>query len=393
MKRHLTELDYLRAAQRLNLPEPECLMAVAETESKGEGFYPDGFPTILFERHKFYKNADPSRRAEWFREFPDICNPNRTKRGGYGSKNAQRDKFNRAFALDPNAAMMACSWGAFQELGENYDDYKFKSVGEFVDMMKSGIDGQLEIFTRSLKKRGLIDEMRRHDWAGIARIYNGPAYKEFNYDTQMAHSFAMFKARKIDWAALLRSSQSEQTSAAGGSIAASTAASFTGPAGDEDASSPTNPQSALLNLTVGTSDTETGQQPGPSLTPAAEQQSLLPAPQQPQQQDLSIPAKIATPEPYNGIGFWATIKKDIAAVGAGNLGFQSLSEYAQQASGWPPWVIGIVTKLAVLAVILTAGYFLFRVVHYLVDSWKKQQKVRTEADINSDPSRRDIRWT
>ncbi len=32
--------------------------------------------------------------------------------------------------------MEGCSWGAFQELGENWEGLGFTSVGEFVDFMK-----------------------------------------------------------------------------------------------------------------------------------------------------------------------------------------------------------------------------------------------------------------
>jgi hypothetical protein len=95
--------------------------------------------------------------------------------------------------------MMACSWGAFQELGENYDDCGFASVGAFVDRMKSGLPGQLEIFVRSIRKRGLVDELLRHDWAGFARNYNGPNYRAGRYDEKMAAAYKLFRARRIDW--------------------------------------------------------------------------------------------------------------------------------------------------------------------------------------------------
>lgn len=182
--------------------EPEALMAVSQVEAPRGGFYEDGFPTILFERHKFYKNARRDKRDEWQRLYPAICNHSATPRGGYGSVAGQRVKFSQAFALDPDAAMMACSWGAFQELGENYDDYGFANVGEFVDMMKSGIDGQLDIFVRSIKKRGLVDELQRKNWAGFARNYNGAGYRRFQYDEQMANAYRVFKGKRINWATI-----------------------------------------------------------------------------------------------------------------------------------------------------------------------------------------------
>lgn len=197
----LTDLHYCRTATVLGC-EPEFLKAVATEESHGSGFDADEFPTILFERHKFYKNAHRANRDDWFRKYPVICNPARTPKGGYGSKTDQRKKFTIAFKLDPDAAMMACSWGAFQELGENYDDYGFHTVGEFVDMMKSGIDGQLEIFVRSIRHRGLTDELQRKDSKGFARNYNGPKFFEFQYDTNIDAEYRQNKKHPIDCAAI-----------------------------------------------------------------------------------------------------------------------------------------------------------------------------------------------
>lgn len=176
--------------------EVAAIKAVHFVESKGAAFFADGFPSILFERHKFWKHADKSKRAEWRERFPSICNPKATPRDGYGTHHEQRIKFNQAFELDKNAAMMACSWGAFQELGENFEDLGFETVGAFVDKMKESEMAQLEIFVRSIKHRGLADELRRRDWAGFARNYNGAGYRKFNYDGQIEDAYTKFSKIK-----------------------------------------------------------------------------------------------------------------------------------------------------------------------------------------------------
>lgn len=102
---------------------------------------------------------------------------------------------------------------------------------------------------------------------------------------------------------------------------------------------------------------------------------------------------VTAPEPYMGVGFWGVIKRDLAAATGGNLSFTALSEYAQQASGWPEWVVGIITKLAIGALIVTFGYFIFRVIHYAVDSWKKNEKTKTEAAANTSKDRFNIEWS
>jgi len=102
---------------------------------------------------------------------------------------------------------------------------------------------------------------------------------------------------------------------------------------------------------------------------------------------------VTSPEPYQGMGFIAVIKRDIAAIGGGNLTFQGLSEYGQQASGWPEWLVAILTKLALVALGLSVLWIIYRLVHYTVDSWKKAKKVEVEAAANTDKNRFNIEWS
>lgn len=191
-KSKLTERDFQEAARRLRC-DVAAIRAVAEVESRGAGFYPDGFPVILFERHKFYKYCDPARRAEWARLYPRICNP---KKGGYGKagKN-QRDKFNLAFSLDPEAAMMACSWGKFQVMGFNYEELGYQSIHEFVDRMKQSEGEHLEAFVRFVLKNNLADEIRAHRWEDFARCYNGQDYRENDYHIKLPAAYEKYKSQ------------------------------------------------------------------------------------------------------------------------------------------------------------------------------------------------------
>lgn len=110
------------------------------------------------------------------------------------------------------------------------------------------------------------------------------------------------------------------------------------------------------------------------------------------EQDVSVSAGVIAPEPYMGVGFWAVIKRDLAAATGGNIGFSTLSEYAREASGWPEWIVAILQKLAVGLLIATLGYFLFRIIHYAVDTWKKYQKTKMEAEAATSTVRKDITW-
>lgn len=110
------------------------------------------------------------------------------------------------------------------------------------------------------------------------------------------------------------------------------------------------------------------------------------------EQDVNNTAEIVPPTPYNDIGFIATIKKDLAAIGGGNLSFGGLSEYATQASGWPPWVVSILTKVAILVAILSVAWLIFRVIHFGIDSWKKNKKIDREVLVATDVSRKDFKY-
>lgn len=110
------------------------------------------------------------------------------------------------------------------------------------------------------------------------------------------------------------------------------------------------------------------------------------------EQDVKEPALVGSPAPYQGVGFWNVIKRDLGAATGGNLSLSGLAEYAQQASGWPEWVIAIIQRIAVGVLIATIGYFVFRTIHYLVDRWQQNQKAKTEALAKTDISRKDIVW-
>lgn len=87
---------------------------------------------------------------------------------------------------------------------------------------------------------------------------------------------------------------------------------------------------------------------------------------------------IREPEPYNGIGFWATIRRDLTVAGAGNITLGSIFEFLQQSAGIPDWAIPVIKTAAYGILIVTVGWFIFRVVHYVVDSWKQARRVEQE---------------
>lgn len=200
-KPKITESDLCRASRRLRTSTAE-VETVAEVESAGNAYYSDGFPVILFERHKFHRFT----KGKFAKDHPRISN---ATGGGYSppkgpeslavrNERWQRAKFTEAFELDPVAAMKSCSWGKFQLMGFNYEICGFDSVGAFVDAMKESEGRQLDAFVEFVIHSGLGDELRGHDWKGFARGYNGAGYKQNNYDTKLENAYAKFSKRKIN---------------------------------------------------------------------------------------------------------------------------------------------------------------------------------------------------
>lgn len=202
MKEKLNNNDFCRASKKLKC-EPAAIKAVANTESAGNGFYTDGFPVILFERHLFRKFTD----GKYNKTHPHLSGP----AGNYGKPGQnQRNKFNEAFALDSEAAMKACSWGKFQILGSNYKVCGFNNVGSFVDAMKESEGKHLDAFVAFVIGNNLDDELRKHNWAGFARGYNGAGYKKNKYDTKMATAYAKFLKENINCSGTTINNQPEE---------------------------------------------------------------------------------------------------------------------------------------------------------------------------------------
>ena len=160
--------------------------AVIDVESRG-GFLSDSRPKILFERHYFSRLTGGKHDAS----NPDISNK---KWGGYKGGAAEYDRLYRAIKLDRAAALQSASWGAFQIMGANFKVAGFKNVEDFVAAMVAGEPDQLDAFVAFMKNTQLDDELRRLDWVGLARGYNGPAYKANKYDEKLAAAYKYHSA-------------------------------------------------------------------------------------------------------------------------------------------------------------------------------------------------------
>jgi hypothetical protein len=161
---------------------PADLWTVMAVETKGCGFRPDRKVKILFERHVFHKETGGrfSTAANG-----NISNP---KRGGYSSPDFadQYERLAAAMRLDATAALRSTSWGIGQVMGLNADGAGYPDAREMVASMSDSESEQLAAMARFIASEHLDRALRQHDWTAFARGYNGPAFRDGQYDTHLA---------------------------------------------------------------------------------------------------------------------------------------------------------------------------------------------------------------
>lgn len=188
--------DIIIAAGRINVPAAQ-IKALSDVESPKGGFNANGTPKILFERHKFWQALTKlnwiTKRDEMFEKYPDICNP---KAGGYNDR-PQYEKLEIAATLNWDAAHESASWGFGQVMGFNWESLGYDSVRDFVTLMYASEGYQLDAVCRYIKVNNLDGALRRKDWAGFAKGYNGKDYRINKYDDKMSAAHA--KAKKNGW--------------------------------------------------------------------------------------------------------------------------------------------------------------------------------------------------
>jgi len=180
--------EYSNAATVLKC-DVAAIQAVARVETKEASWDAEGRPTILFERHLFRKHSHHA----FDHSHPDISAKHP---GGYGPLSSQYKKLYRAALLSEDAALLSTSWGMFQILGENFQACGFKTVADFVGAMMESEQGQLSAFVKFIQSnRALATSLKEHDWTRFARAYNGPSFRENDYDSNMAEAYEELAAQ------------------------------------------------------------------------------------------------------------------------------------------------------------------------------------------------------
>lgn len=191
-------LSQLQAcANSLGIPLA-TMRAVHKVESNGQGFNSDGTPVILFEPHIFYQRLTKKGlvdiRAKVMRERPDLCYSKWRPKSYGASGTYQHQRLTDAARYHRDSALESASWGLGQVMGYHWQALGYPSLQAFINAQYRDEAAQLDTMCRFIRTNGLLDELRRQDWAGFAYLYNGEGYKVNNYHGKLAAAFKQFNA-------------------------------------------------------------------------------------------------------------------------------------------------------------------------------------------------------
>jgi len=214
--------------------EPAVLKAFAEVESGGRSSFwrlnksDDAFiPAILYERHYFSDKSHHKYDAthpdiSWstgYRKRTLLGQDDKKMPDGtveatdiYSDYSSSYLRLINAFRLDPNAALMACSWGKFQIMGANFALCGQGDIVTFVDKMCTSEASQIELVAQFIRRQprswknphnkalgleiSLWDAVKSKDWAAIAFNYNGSGYRTYSYDTKLKAAYEKHSQKK-----------------------------------------------------------------------------------------------------------------------------------------------------------------------------------------------------
>lgn len=212
----VTDDDLKAAATNLQV-ELNCVRAVTEVEAKGSGYFPNGSPKILFERHVFRQQllklmksstqvaVDVAKRlgvASTGVAGPDINLLDHTMSminadiyyetpGGYQGGVAEYTRLSKAKAFGETAAFSSASWGMFQIMGYHFPKLGYKSVQDMVIASQDSEKNHLKDFVAFLKSDPrLVPAMRDKNFTAFALAYNGPAQR--GYDVKMKEAYEKY---------------------------------------------------------------------------------------------------------------------------------------------------------------------------------------------------------
>lgn len=194
----IDDIDIPRIAETIGVGEDE-IHAFMEVESAGSGFDSLKRPKMLFEPHVFYRILGPGRKRD-LALVKGLAYPK------WGMRPYPSNSYPRladAIEIDETAALKSASWGLGQILGENHSIVGYKTPQAMVKAFMEDEENHLAAMVQFLISRGIDDDLRNHNWANVARVYNGPSYAVHGYHLRLAKAFAKWqRIRDTPWVSM-----------------------------------------------------------------------------------------------------------------------------------------------------------------------------------------------
>lgn len=184
----LTDEDFDIVARELGV-EVAAIKAVVRIEAGAamEGFWAPAVPIVNFDRSMYNTYGVKAANKKG--------NPNAKVPAGLTGFALRRwQTLTKMRKINYDGADMGTFWGMFQIGGFAYKQCGCSSIREFVDLMSRSEFDQLELFAAFVLNTGYVDYIRKKDWAGFSRRYNGPSYARRGYHTKMASAYQKYKS-------------------------------------------------------------------------------------------------------------------------------------------------------------------------------------------------------
>jgi hypothetical protein len=194
--KRLEDVDLPMIGYLIGVGEDE-VHAILDVEAAGSGFDSKGRLKMLFEPHVFWRQLSDKldKRVEAVAKGLAYAN---WRPGNYPPDSYPR--LEQAIAIDRVAALKSASWGLGQIMGYNHALCGYETVEAMITDFAEDEDNHLEAMIRFIKATRIDDELRRHDWANFARVYNGPGYAANGYDKKLAAAYLKWsKIKDTPW--------------------------------------------------------------------------------------------------------------------------------------------------------------------------------------------------
>lgn len=190
--KRLDDVDLPWAGKMISVGEDE-IHAIMDVEARGSGFDAKGRPAMLYEPHVFWRLLGPGEKRNAavkkglaYEKWGTMAYP----------RDSSYPRLIEAMKIDEEVALQSASWGMGQVMGFNHKAAGYPSAKAMVTAFLDDEETHLFAMIRFIIASGLDDELRRHDWRGFARGYNGPGFEKNGYDKKLAAAFAKWSRIK-----------------------------------------------------------------------------------------------------------------------------------------------------------------------------------------------------